>query len=81
MATPRQALDFASMIDIVEAQHKVVQDKMDGIKERKESVSIGDMFEMQMLMNKLNQLAEMSANLMSATHSATLSFARNVRAG
>lgn len=49
------------------------------IKDRRSSISIGDMFEMQMLMNHLAQLSEMSTNLVSAANQAIQGMARNVK--
>lgn len=49
------------------------------IQSRRSSISIGDMFEMQMLMNHLSQLSEMSTNVVSASNSAISSMARNVK--
>jgi Family of unknown function (DUF5407) len=44
-----------------------------------EDISISDMFEMQMLMNRLSQLSEMATSVVSATNSAIASMARNVK--
>jgi hypothetical protein len=49
------------------------------IKNRRSAISIGDMFEMQMLMNHLSQLSEMSTNVVSASNSSIQSMARNVK--
>jgi len=49
------------------------------IKDQKSAISIGDMFEMQMLMNHLSQLSEMSTSVVSASHTAISSMARNVK--
>lgn len=49
------------------------------IKNRRSAISIGDMFEMQMLMNHLSQLSEMSTNVVSASNSAIASMARNIK--
>lgn len=49
------------------------------IKARKSAISIADMFEMQMLMNHLSQLSEMSTNVVSAANAAISSMARNVK--
>lgn len=49
------------------------------IKNRRSSISIGDMFEMQMLMNHLSQLSEMATNVVSASNSAIADMARNVK--
>jgi len=56
------------------AQAKLVE-----IATRRSSISIGDMFEMQMLMNHLSQLSEMSTNVVSAAQTAIMSMARNVK--
>lgn len=54
--------------------------KLSGIKSRRSAISIGDMFEMQMLMNHLSQLSEMSTSIVSASNSAIASMARNLKA-
>jgi hypothetical protein len=53
--------------------------KLDLIRNRKSAISIGDMFEMQMLMNHLSQLSEMATSVVSASHSAVSLMARNVK--
>jgi hypothetical protein len=58
----------------ISAKAKLLQ-----IKARRSAVSIGDMFEMQMLMNHLSQLSEMSSDVISAANSAIMSMARNVK--
>lgn len=49
------------------------------IKNRRSAISIGDMFEMQMLMNHLSQLSEMTTNVVSAANAAISSMARNIK--
>jgi len=49
------------------------------IQNEKSSISIGDMFEMQMLMNHLSQLSEMSTDVISASNTAISSMARNIK--
>jgi hypothetical protein len=49
------------------------------IKNRRSAISIGDMFEMQMLMNHLSQLSEMSTNVVAAANAAISSMARNLK--
>ncbi len=53
--------------------------KLMQIKNRRSAISIGDMFEMQMLMNHLAQLSEMSSNVVSASNTAISSMARNIK--
>jgi hypothetical protein len=54
--------------------------KLSSIKSRRSAISIGDMFEMQMLMNHLSQLSEMATSVVSASNSAIASMARNLKA-
>jgi Family of unknown function (DUF5407) len=70
----------------VGALFKVVHDatisakvKIGLIAARRSAISIGDMFEMQMLMNHLSQLSEMSSNVVAAANSAIMTMARNVK--
>ncbi len=58
----------------ISAKQKLLQ-----IKDRKSAISIGDMFEMQMLMNHLSQLSEMSTAVVSASNSAINTMARNLK--
>lgn len=77
----KQAMNFGEMADIVESAHVAAKNQLDYIKERKDNVSVGDMFDMQMVMNKFNQLCELAANVASAMHQATFAIARNVKNG
>lgn len=67
------------LFDIVNAATISARSKLDIIKSKRSTISIGDMFEMQMLMNHLSQLSEMSTNVVAATNSAISSMARNVK--
>lgn len=58
----------------ISARNKLLE-----IQAQKSAISIGDMFEMQMLMNHLSQLSEMSTSVVSATNTAISSMARNVK--
>jgi hypothetical protein len=58
----------------VSAQTKLLE-----IQSRQSSVSIGDMFEMQMLMNHLSQLSEMATSVVSASNSVIMDMARSVK--
>jgi len=49
------------------------------IKNRRSAISIGDMFEMQMIMYHLSQLSEMSTAVVSASNSAITRMAQNIK--
>lgn len=70
----------------VQSLFKIVSDatvsaktKLLEIKNRRSAISIGDMFEMQMLMNHLTQLSEISTNVVAASNAAISSMARNIK--
>lgn len=71
--------EVGKLFDVVNDATKEVSDKLDKLKEAKDSISITDMLEMQMLMNHLTQLSEMSTNVVSASNNSILSMARNVK--
>lgn len=53
--------------------------KLAKISENRSSISVADMFEMQMLMNHFSQLCEMCTNVVAASNSASLSMIRNFK--
>jgi hypothetical protein len=67
------------LFSIVDNATRSAQAKLQEIKSRRSAISIGDMFEMQMLMNHLSQLSEMATSVVSASQSAIMDMARNVK--
>lgn len=53
--------------------------RLDALRVESDAVSVSDMFQMQMLMNRLSQLSEMSTSIVSAANSAIMSMSRNVK--
>jgi hypothetical protein len=70
--------DVKSIFEAVTTAASQVQAKLSQVRGTSE-ISIGDMFEMQMLMNHLSQLSEMSTSVISAINEAIASQARNVK--
>lgn len=68
-----------NLFQIVNNATLSAQAKLQLIQSKRSAVSIADMFEMQMLMNHLSQLSEMSTNVVSASNAAIQSMARNVK--
>jgi len=68
-----------SLFQIINYATLSAKAKLVEIQSRRSAISIGDMFEMQMLMNHLSQLSEMSTAVVSASNTAILSMARNVK--
>ncbi len=56
------------------------QKKLNTIQQNASGISIGDMFEMQMLMNHLSQLSEMATNVVSASNSCINDMTRKISA-
>jgi len=72
-------ISFEELAQLVNEQTQQVQAKIKSMKDRGDDISIGEMFEMQMLMNMLSQLSEMSTQVVAASHGAIISVARNIK--
>jgi hypothetical protein len=70
----------ATLKQQLEQQTAKVNQQLAELQSKGDNLSINDMFKMQMLMNSLSQLSEMSTNVMSAMNSSISSMARNVKA-
>ena len=75
----RDGFIYAEMIDTVDLALQDAKQKLADIKEAGSTVSIANMFDMQMLMNRLSQFSEMSTSMISATNTAIMSMARNIK--
>lgn len=75
----QSGFSVTNLFKAVEASTISAKTKLKQIGERRSAISILDMFEMQMLMNHLSQVSEMSTSVVSAANSAISSMARNVK--
>ena len=75
----RERFGMSALIEIVDNAVVSARQKLSQIKSANSSISIGDMFEMQMLMNQLAQFSEMATGVVSAAHTSVISMARNVK--
>jgi hypothetical protein len=75
----RTGFSINFLISVVNDATVSAKAKLETIKSRRSSISIADMFDMQMLMNHLSQLSEMSTAVVSASNTAIGSMARNVK--
>jgi len=75
----REGIDVSALFTALDNAVKVVKNKLAEIKGKSDQFSIGDMFEMQMLTNKLSQLSELSTSVVSACNNAVLSMTRNIK--
>lgn len=67
------------LIKMIDGAQKKVSDKLDELDSEKDEINIGQMFEMQMLMNELSQLSEALSSVVSASNTAIGSMARNIK--
>jgi hypothetical protein len=72
-------LEVEKLFHIINDATRSAKLKLKDIAARRSSISIADMFEMQMLMNHLSQLSEMTTNVVAASNTAINSMARNVK--
>ncbi len=79
MVTQKGAVDFKVLVDEIERLTALAKSKIAGIRSKGSAMSIGDMFDLQMAMNKLQQFSEMSTSVISAMNTSINSMARNVK--
>ena len=78
-AVTQSGFNVRQLFEIVNDATLSAKAKLLEIRSRRSAISIGDMFEMQMLMNHLSQISEMATAVVSASNSAISSMARNVK--
>jgi hypothetical protein len=71
--------DFSPLVNFIESLSLAVRTKIAAIRSKKSSMSIADMFDLQMAMNKLSQFSEMSTSLIAALNQSSNSISRNVK--
>jgi hypothetical protein len=74
-----QGFNINFLITMVNAASVSAKSKLELLQARRSAISIADMFDMQMLMNHLAQLSEMSTSIVSAANTSIMSMARNVK--
>jgi hypothetical protein len=78
-ANIQSGFSVSDLFKIINDATASAKTKLLEIKNRRSAISIGDMFEMQMLMNHLSQLSEMTTSVVSAANSAIQRMAQNVK--
>jgi hypothetical protein len=79
MISTKTGVDFKVLVDEIEALTQQAKSKIGSIRSKGSAMSIGDMFDLQMAMNKLQQFSEMSTSVISAMNTSINSMARNVK--
>lgn len=75
----RKGVSFSVLVDMIEDLTQIAKSKIAMIRSKKSAMSIADMFDLQMAMNKLSQFSEMSTSVISSMNSALSSMARNIK--
>jgi hypothetical protein len=73
------SFSIANLTSVVADAATQAQAQLQAMQSNGESISVVDMFQMQMLMNQLSQISEMATNVVSASNSAMMSIARNIK--
>lgn len=73
------AFDAKGLLNLVAKRTQEVQARVDQLKASGEAISIADMFDMQMAMNKLSQSSEMATSVVSSANQAIISVTRNIK--
>lgn len=76
----REVIKTDALVDMLQDATKIVKEKLLELQKRaKDGISIPDMFDMQMMMNKLAQLSEMCTSVVAAANTSLMSMARNIK--
>lgn len=74
----RKGVYFSVLVDEIERLTQIAKSKIAAIRSKRSAMSIADMFDLQMAMNKLSQFSEMSTSIISAMNTACTSMARKI---
>jgi hypothetical protein len=75
----QQSVAFGPLIDIINHLTNDVKSKIGIIRSKRSAMSIADMFDLQMMMNKLSQMSELSTSMLTAMNTSVLSMCRNMK--
>jgi len=79
LGAAKTQVTFAPLLTEIDELTLAAKSKIAQIKSKRSAMSIGDMFDLQMAMNKLQQFSEMSTNCISAMNTAIGAMARNIK--
>ena len=79
LANPQLGLQFSVLVNTINELTAVAKSKIAIIRSKKSAMSIADMFDLQMAMNKLTQFSEMSTSIISAMNTSVNDIARNMK--
>jgi len=74
----KKGVSFSALVSAIEDLTAVAKSKIAMIRSKRSAMSIADMFDLQMAMNRLSQLSEMSTAVISQMNSSIQSMAKNI---
>lgn len=74
----KKGVNFSALVSAIEDLTAVAKSKIAMIRSKRSAMSIADMFDLQMAMNRLSQLSEMSTSVISSMNNSISSMAKNV---
>jgi hypothetical protein len=77
--TPKLEVQFSYLVDMIDSLSDTVMSKIAIIRSKNSAMSIADMFDLQMAMQKLSQFSELSTSVISAFSTEIMSMARNMK--
>lgn len=78
-STIKSGVEFQVLIDQIEQLTQQAKSKIGNIRAKGSAMSIGDMFDLQLAMNKLQQFSELSTSVIASMNSSIDTMARNVK--
>lgn len=79
LGSGRTGLVFGELAMAIDNLSNVAKQKIAMIQAKGSAMSVADMFDLQMIMNKLSQFSEMSTSIMAAMNTAINSLSRNIK--
>ncbi len=79
LANPQLGMQFSVLVNTINDLTAIAKSKIAIIRSKKSAMSIADMFDLQMAMNKLTQFSEMSTSVISGMNTAVNDIARNMK--
>jgi hypothetical protein len=74
----KKGISFSALVSAIEDLTMVAKSKIAMIRSKRSSMSIADMFDLQMAMNRLSQLSDMSTSVIQAMNNSVSTMAKNV---
>lgn len=78
---PESSFSLDQLIKLINQVSEDAKQNLNAISQKASTVSIGDMFKMQMLMNHLSQMGEMASAVVSAVNNSMNSLTRGIKGG